>query len=604
MDDNNIRLFMDCCENSSVAMELTESSSKGGRTKFRGKFQEADAVNKNKRSYPHSVLDENVRRLQSLIEENKLLGELDHPCLIDKDFEVLTPNGWKKFESIRTGDAVYSRVNGQMVESIVSDVIDRPYDGKAIKVKGNSINCTFTAPHKFLLCRRDDHRTFAGEQYYETIEAIHSDRTKHSHSYIPKTATWEGARHRVVTLPGVQREKIRSCERSINIDAMKFAGFLGIYLAEGHLCTSKSSNRVMISQKSEYGRKLVAELLKDFHPEIQWKECKTGFYAHDARLYDYLAPLGNKYHKYIPAEIKQMSSEVLERLVTAFAIGDGRILASDDQGKTCRNIKECEEAIRLDNGKYTRLAVFSVSEQLVDDLHECVVKCGMSGSRYVIVDTKDYVYAGRIIKASSKKPLHVLSLSRTKGIHMDPRFLETTETRHQGRIYCLTTEYGNFYMRYKGKSFWTGNCDSIVHLTNASHKITKLWWEGNILMGEGEALSTPHGKVLSALLADGAVFGISSRGVGSGKLNENGILVIGENYKLITFDAVADPSTINAYQKQVSKSSESVFFPEKIALPKKNEGKCIHNINENQLIALFQCIVDSKTQDIKARVNH
>jgi hypothetical protein len=42
-------------------------------------------------------------------------------------------------------------------------------------------------------------------------------------------------------------------------------------------------------------------------------------------------------------------------------------------------------------------------------------------------------------------------------------------------------------------------------------------------------------------------------------MNENGVLVIGESYKLITFDAVADPSTFNAYQKKIIGKNESIF---------------------------------------------
>src|ERR1017187_3218776 len=33
--------------------------------------------------------------------------------------------------------------------------------------------------------------------------------------------------------------------------------------------------------------------------------------------------------------------------------------------------------------------------------------------------------------------------------------------------------------------------DSIVHFENASHVVTKLWWDNNILMGEAEVLNTP-----------------------------------------------------------------------------------------------------------------
>ena len=106
-----------------------------------------------------------------------------------------------------------------------------------------------------------------------------------------------------------------------------------------------------------------------------------------------------------------------------------------------------------------------------------------------------------------------------------------------------------------------GECDhptdSIIHFINASHKINKLWWEGNTLMGEGVILDTPNGKLLKSLINCGVRIGISSRGVGNGKVNENGILVIGESYRLITFDAVADPSTTAALLSRFPLASKS-----------------------------------------------
>lgn len=97
---------------------------------------------------------------------------------------------------------------------------------------------------------------------------------------------------------------------------------------------------------------------------------------------------------------------------------------------------------------------------------------------------------------------------------------------------------------------------SVVHLENASHVVTNLWWEGKVLMGEGEVLTTPGGRILQALINDGVRIGISSRGVGQGTTDESGILQISEGYKLITFDAVADPSTFAAFQERVVDKSK------------------------------------------------
>lgn len=155
--------------------------------------------------------------------------------------------------------------------------------------------------------------------------------------------------------------------------------------------------------------------------------------------------------------------------------------------------------------------------------------------------------------------------------------------------------------------------DSIIHFANASHIVTKLWWDGNVLMGEGEILNTPSGQILKSLINDGVKIGISSRGVGNGKVNEDGILVIGESYKLITFDAVADPSTFAAFQEKVVSKNESLrpSLRDQIAQRKasvcnnssvKNESTGIHTLNKDILIAYLGGFVKSQTDKYKSRL--
>ena len=145
--------------------------------------------------------------------------------------------------------------------------------------------------------------------------------------------------------------------------------------------------------------------------------------------------------------------------------------------------------------------------------------------------------------------------------------------------------------------------DSIIHFTNASHIVTQLWWEGNTLMGEGEILNTPHGKVLKSLINDGVRVGISSRGVGNGKVNENGILVIGESYKLITFDAVADPSTSSAFQEKVTKAKKEAVNNNNVASSSsKNDGDGIHIVSKEAIVAALSGIIKEETDKIKSEV--
>lgn len=87
----------------------------------------------------------------------------------------------------------------------------------------------------------------------------------------------------------------------------------------------------------------------------------------------------------------------------------------------------------------------------------------------------------------------------------------------------------------------------MVKLSNASHLITGLRLEGKEVIGEAEILPTPAGKVVEGLIRGGVKIGISSRGMGTLSEAKNGTKTVNEDFRLVTFDIVADPSTRGAY---------------------------------------------------------
>ena len=96
--------------------------------------------------------------------------------------------------------------------------------------------------------------------------------------------------------------------------------------------------------------------------------------------------------------------------------------------------------------------------------------------------------------------------------------------------------------------------DSVINLKNASHIVTKMWWEGDNVMGKIEILSTPSGQVLKELVNAGVKLGISSRGLGSVK-KQNGQTIVEDDFQLICFDMVSEPSTPGAFLKKQSGAS-------------------------------------------------
>jgi len=76
--------------------------------------------------------------------------------------------------------------------------------------------------------------------------------------------------------------------------------------------------------------------------------------------------------------------------------------------------------------------------------------------------------------------------------------------------------------------------------------VVDCWWEGNDVMGKIKVLDTPSGRILKDLINAGVKLGISSRGLGSVK-ESMGVTTVEEDFQLICFDIVSEPSTPNAY---------------------------------------------------------
>ena len=83
-----------------------------------------------------------------------------------------------------------------------------------------------------------------------------------------------------------------------------------------------------------------------------------------------------------------------------------------------------------------------------------------------------------------------------------------------------------------------------------SHNITEMHWEGDDLVGEIEILSTPSGNIVKELMRNGIRLGVSSRGVGSVRQLGEGTVEVDEDFNLICFDIVSNPSTHGAFLKE------------------------------------------------------
>lgn len=137
-----------------------------------------------------------------------------------------------------------------------------------------------------------------------------------------------------------------------------------------------------------------------------------------------------------------------------------------------------------------------------------------------------------------------------------------------GRVYpkpILEREIMN-YQKMIRENRALGECDhpdsSVVELKNVSHIVREAYMKGDDVYGRIEILDTPSGKIIQSLIESGVTLGISSRGVGS-TVSKAGNQVVQDDFQLICFDMVSEPSTPGAFmlkEHKIQRKDLDKFF--------------------------------------------
>jgi hypothetical protein len=512
----------------------------GGKLVLRGVMQRADAVNQNGRIYPRHVLQREMENYQKFINERRALGELDHPtACVPPGTTIFTRHGWKNIEDITENEEIatlHLETNVVQWQTITRKIISDHTISKMIRIRNEkSYDFTVTANHRVLLWNR------FGKPFYAFASDIHEGNVKDlNHCSISYRGQWTGEDPGTVTVGDFQ------------IDAMTWAGFLGIYLAEGSCDGTKrgysTSNKVMISQNVGEKADAIRTLLAD--TPWSWKEYinsnnNISFEVNDAALHTHLYSLGNSHQKHVPSYAKNWSPTLLNEMLTWMMLGDGV------------NRKPWTERAKT-RGSVIR-GVYTISEQLAKDIEEIFYRIGSGCSITVqepkTVNAPDYSSTGRIILAENKSPIFKIEERVSKRNSLDKRFLKTDAFDYEGKVYCVEVPNGNWLMKQGDKVCWTGN--SIINLQNVSHLVTEARWDGDAVVGSIELLDTPMGKIAQSLVESGVKLGISSRGVGTTS-QQGDYDLVEDDFMLLCYDLVSEPSTSGAFMLKEHKVNDAL----------------------------------------------
>lgn len=354
----------------------------------------------------------------------------------DEETEVLTYNGWKRFNEVTYDDLVacLDPHNNKVIYCKPIRIVKYWYEGKMIRIKSNFIDLLVTPDHNlYVAVRTPSYRRGQGVEFKDfslvRAENCLGKRMKFRRDF----PSWEG--YEVNEFAGM----------SIDV----FMKFIGYYLAEGDASIINDESRIQVAQKNTNPHyKDVLETMRAVAESRGKNVCayedRIVIYG-DRELTEYLQKFGHGDKKYIPPEIKNLSKRLLNIMLEAYINSGGY-----RQSETCKR-------------------AYTTSKRLADDIQEIALKCG-----YVsIVKTrsrkrdkningeaadKGRNYYEIIISRRNKTPEvnYARNIKVANKIGIKNRCYVGYED-YKGYVYCLEVPTRIIYVRRNGKPVWCGN---------------------------------------------------------------------------------------------------------------------------------------------------
>jgi GTP cyclohydrolase I len=351
----------------------------------------------------------------------------EHLCY-DRETEVLTPNGWVRFDELAEGAPVaqVDTATLNMTFAVPTAYVRYPYRGQMVRWLSDTVDLLITPDHRAVYQTEWDFEHNPGRNWNTTPASEMPPRF-----YVPQAVAWEMPDTATVDFAG---------ER---ISGLDFARFMGVWLSEG--CTRSLKRDVVISQNIGEFADAIWELLSrlpfNFRrvPQVN-RPNHIHFKSSNPHLYEALRPFGKSGDKYVPPIIKQMSVRQIEEFLHWYALGDGHFYKHDPM----------------------RIQYVSKSYRLIDDVQELLLRTGKTGS------VRRYPGAARIDTRIHKR---VSGKGYTWYGKLQPYHRDTVA--FDDEVFCVSVPTGALLVRRNGKPIVSGNCMTMRGIRKpGSHTVT------------------------------------------------------------------------------------------------------------------------------------
>ena len=368
----------------------------------------------------------------------------------DKETEIMTNSGWKRFENLLPEDRVLSMdPKTQKSSYFPMKIISYKYSGSMYRVKGFGIDSLVTPNHKFF---GNTTQSYSKTRSAVNFSAINDIVKKYKNFTIPLTTdTVFEEETENITVPSVVREIINRGGKTtrtltlggFSIPSKVFMAFLGIYLSDGYVTKNRNGNAGIIGLCKYKPKKvkLIRRILESMG--VRYKYAGGSFIIHSVPLAEFLKPIGNVYDKHIPLWVKNLGRKNLKVLIHYLLLCDGHISIR----KT--SVFGAKEKTQV------RKTFYTVSPKLADDLQEIILKTGGYATIYTNPE-KIYTIRGKSGISKKSYNVHVLKSKTTNILRKNITIEDFT-----GMVYDVeVSPHHTILVRRNGIPYWSGNCST------------------------------------------------------------------------------------------------------------------------------------------------
>ena len=323
----------------------------------------------------------------------------------DKDTEVLTYDGWKRFEFLNKTDRILTRTpEGAMEYQRPSKYYAYHFNGEMIKVKSRSTDLLVTPNHNMYVlthddfCRGHNPRFLPANQLYQQCYRIPIGGT-----YLPSNDT-------------IPKEIMY---------------LIGLYVSEGYFANWRKKKKLTICQNKGEKWDQMVEWVRDLNPRQHGP--RKFVVDLDSRWINFIIENcgEGKYNKYLSPVI--LNNKYLECLFDAMMLGDGCTSKS--------------------NKGYWSKSYFTSSPKLAVSFEELCLKLGYATSTSTRM-RDGHMKLGHFVKQTC--PAYHVRVRRSNNQMILPK-KHITNQHYCGEVYCVEVPNHTLYVKRNGYCSWCGN---------------------------------------------------------------------------------------------------------------------------------------------------